>query len=135
MSDRSSSAPQPDRFAHTSLTDALPDGIIIVDAEGRIVEFNARAQGMLGYTREEVLGKPVEMLLPARFRERHVADRDQYSERPHVRPMGQNLELVACCKDGRELSVEISLAPYQSEEGALVVATMREAREHGPATD
>jgi PAS domain S-box-containing protein len=113
----------------------MPDGIIIVDAEGRIVEFNARAQGMLGYTREEVLGQPVELLLPERFREVHVTDRDRYNERPHVRPMGQHLELVARCKDGRELPVEISLAPYQSEKGALVVASLREARAGGRSTD
>jgi PAS domain S-box-containing protein len=111
----------------------MPDGIIIVDAEGRIVEFNARAQGMLGYTREEVLGQPVELLLPERFREVHVTDRDRYNERPHVRPMGQHLELVARCKDGRELPVEISLAPYQSEKGALVVASVREVRKPDPA--
>ncbi|KPK03689.1 MAG: hypothetical protein AMS20_10085 [Gemmatimonas sp. SG8_28] len=111
----------------------MPDGIIIVDAEGRIVEFNARAQGMLRYTREEVLGQPVELLLPERFREVHVTDRARYSERPHVRPMGQHLELVARCKDGRELPVEISLAPYQSEQGALVVASIREVRKPDPA--
>jgi PAS domain S-box-containing protein len=126
--------PNPDRFAHTSLTDAMPDAIIIVDADGRIVEFNARAQGMLGYSREEVLGQPVELLLPDRFRQGHVADRARYNERPHVRPMGQGLQLMARCKDGKELPVEISLAPYQSEQGALVVASIREVRRHGPAT-
>lgn len=125
----------PDRFAHTSLTDAMPDGIIIVDGAGRIVEFNARAQGMLGYTRDEVLGKSVELLLPERFRERHTADRDRYNARPHVRPMGQDLTLLARCKDGRELPVEISLSPYQSEMGALVVASLREVRHHGSTGD
>jgi PAS domain S-box-containing protein len=112
----------------------MPDGIIIVDSEGRILEFNARAQGMLGYTREEVVGQPVELLLPDRFRQGHVADRARYSERPHVRPMGQERELVARCKDGRELPVEISLAPYQSEEGALVVASIRVVRKPDSTT-
>jgi PAS domain S-box-containing protein len=113
----------------------MPDGIIIVDTEGRIVEFNARAQGMLGYARHEVLGEPVELLLPERFRSAHVADRDRYNERPHVRPMGQNITLVARCKDGRELPVEISLAPYQSELGSLVVASLREIPARGSPAD
>ena len=133
MPDRPPHDPSSDRFAHSSLTDAMPDGIIIVDSEGRIVEFNARAQGMLGYTRAEVLGQPVELLLPDRFKQGHVTDRARYNERPHVRPMGQELELVARCKDGRELPVEISRAPYQSEKGALVVASIREVRKPGPA--
>ncbi len=126
MSDRQQGTPEPDRFAHSALLDALPDGIVIVDAEGRIVDFNARAQGMFGYTRDEVVGKSVELLIPDQFREQHVTDRGRYHHKPHVRPMGRQRALVARCKDGRELPVEISLSPYQSATGSLVVAAIRE---------
>ena len=135
MSDRQPRPPEPDRFAHSALLDALPDGIVIVDAAGRIVDFNARAQGMFGYTREEVVGKSVELLIPQRFHEQHATDRGRYHDKPHVRPMAQQRTLVARCKDGRELPVEINLSPYQSAEGALVVAAIREVcrRGDGPA--
>jgi PAS domain S-box-containing protein len=120
--------PEPDRFAYSDLLDAMPDGIVLVDAAGRIVEFNVRAEAMFGYEREEVLGQSVEWLLPERHREGHVGHRAHYAGSPHVRPMGAEQNLVARHKDGHEFPVEISLAPYQSPVGPLVLAAIRHAR-------
>ncbi|NIM50799.1 MAG: PAS domain S-box protein [Gemmatimonadales bacterium] len=117
---------EPARFAHSVLLDALPDAIVIVDSEGRIVELNVQLQRLVGYTRHELLGKPVESLMPERFRDRHVAERDRYGRTPHVRPMGVDLEVYVRHRDGHEIPVEISLAPYQSPDGPLVVSAIRE---------
>jgi protein-histidine pros-kinase len=104
-----------DRFAHSALLDALPDAIVIVDPEGRIVEFNFMAQA----------GQSVELLLPDQFRGRHVDERQRYTQAPHVRPMASERNLLARHKDGREFAVEITLAPFQTPEGSLVVSAIR----------
>jgi protein-histidine pros-kinase len=114
-----------DRFAHSALLDALPDAIVIVDPEGRIVEFNFMAQAMFGYDRMDVLGQSVELLLPDQFRGRHVDERQRYTQAPHVRPMASERNLLARHKDGREFAVEITLAPFQTPEGSLVVSAIR----------
>ncbi len=117
-----------DRFAHSALLDAMPDAIVIVDPEGRIVEFNSMAQAMFGYDRMDVLGQSVELLLPDQFRGRHVDERQRYTQAPHVRPMASERNLLARHKDGREFAVEITLAPFQTPEGpegSLVVSAIR----------
>jgi len=80
----------------------------------------------LGYTRQELIGEPVETLMPERFRDGHVGDRNAYAQKPHVRPMGLGLELFGMRKDGQEFPIEISLAPYHSPDGPLVVAAVRD---------
>ncbi len=121
---------QPDnRFAFSTLLDAMPDAIVIVDGDGKIVELNVRVVGMFGYTRQELIGEPVERLMPQRFRAGHTEDRARYAENPHVRPMGLGLELSGLRKDGREFPVEISLAPYHSPDGPVVVAAIRDVTE------
>jgi PAS domain S-box-containing protein len=117
---------KPDRFALSSLIDALPDAIILADEDGQIVNVNTQAVGMFGYTREELIGAFVEILVPGSFREAHVAQRRQYVQRPRVRPMGSGAPLSACHKDGHEFLVQIRLAPYQAPDGFLVVASIRE---------
>jgi len=117
--------PEPDRFAYSALLDAMPDAVVMVDHDGRIVEFNARAQGMFGYAPEEVLGEPVELLIPERFRDGHRGHRDGYAKAPFVRPMGADIELFARGKTGPEFPVEINLAPFQSPRGPLVVTVIR----------
>ncbi|KPJ90011.1 MAG: hypothetical protein AMS18_11790 [Gemmatimonas sp. SG8_17] len=118
--------PAPDRFAFSRFIDTLPDAIVIVDRNGRIVDLNIQAVGLFGYARSELLGEPVEMLLPEQIRSRHVGERERYNESPHVRPMGAGKSLLARRKDGQEFPVEISLGPYQSEDGPLVVSTIRD---------
>jgi PAS domain S-box-containing protein len=117
---------EPDRFAFSTIIDAMPDAIVIVDRSGRIVDLNIQAVGLFGYARTELLGKPVEMLLPERLRNRHVGERDRYNQSPHVRPMAAGMSQVARHKDGHEFPVEISLGPYQSADGPLVVSAIRD---------
>lgn len=116
-----------DSFAYSVLLDAMPDAIVMVDTAGRIVDLNVHALGMFGYTRADLLGEEVEILIPAGSRGRHVGQREQYFEAPHVRPMGTGLPLLGRHKDGREFAVEVSLSPYLSPEGQLVVAAIRRA--------
>jgi protein-histidine pros-kinase len=113
------------RFAFSSLLDALPDAIVIADTDGNIVDANVQAVGMFGYSRAELLGEPVEMLVPEDVRERHVGERVKYVQRPRVRPMGAGARLFARHKDGHKFEVEINIAPYQSPGGLLVVGAIR----------
>jgi PAS domain S-box-containing protein len=127
VSDQPQDRGEPDRFAYSGLLDALPDAVVIVDRAGRIVEFNARARVLFGHRRADVVGQSVELLLPERHRDGHIEDRARYVRSPHVRPMGGEQDLVARHKDGHEFPVEISLAPYQSPDGPMVVSTIRPA--------
>lgn len=126
-----------DRFAHSSLLNAIPDAVVIVDEQGLIVELNTRTESLFGYGRDELLGAPVEKLMPERLHKAHQSDREEYRDTPHVRPMGVGRTLLARHKDGHEFGVEISLAPYQTPDGPRVVSTIRAAREreHPQASD
>jgi PAS domain S-box-containing protein len=126
MSDAPQNPAAPTRFALSSLIDAMPDAIVIVNADGLIVDVNILALGMFGYTRDELLGSPVEVLIPDGVRERHIVEREEYVRRPRVRRMGAGIQLSALCKDGSKFVVEINLAPYQSPQGLLVVAAIRD---------
>ena len=126
MSGKEPDQAKPDRFALSSLIDALPDAIVLADEDGQIVAANTQAVGMFGYSRDELIGAFVEILIPASMREKHVALRRGYVEKPRVRPMGFGNPLLARHKDGREFQVEIRLAPYQAPDGFLVVGSIRE---------
>jgi len=135
VTDSSQDRSRQDRFSHSALLDAMPDAVVIVDSEGRVVGFNAMAEGMFGYDRTEVLGQSIELLMPDQFRDTHVEERRRYAEAPHVRPMGAERHLLARHKNGREFAVEISLAPYQTPEGALVVGAIRAVKGRGATSD
>lgn len=108
------------------LLEAAPDGMVIVDQEGTIVMVNAQMERLFGYSREDVIGKRVDLLVPVRFKDVHPFHRAQYSKSPRVRPMGADLELYALRKDGTEFPVEISLSPMETEEDKLIIAAMRD---------
>ena len=108
------------------LLEAAPDAIMQVDETGRIVLVNRVVEKMFGYTREELLGKQVEMLIPEELREAHVARRHEYRQHPATRPMGAGQSLSGVRKNGSRFPVEISLSPSQSEEGFLVTAIVRD---------
>jgi protein-histidine pros-kinase len=110
------------------LLEAAPDAMVIVDASGRVQLVNAQVEMLFGYDRSELIGQPVEVLVPARFAD-HVGFRQGYLDEPRTRPMGLAGELFARRKDGTEFPVEISLAPLKTEDGLLVSAAVRDITE------
>jgi len=107
------------------LVDLAPDAIVVVDAAGSIVLANARTEEVFGYTREEMLGAAVEILIPVSLRDLHQRHREVYAQAPHIRPLGA-LELVARRKDGSQFPAEISLGPLHTARGLFVTAAVRD---------
>ncbi|MFL6024980.1 MAG: PAS domain S-box protein [Marmoricola sp.] len=108
------------------LLDAAPDAMVVIDQSGTIVLVNAQTETVFGYERSELLGQPVETLVPGNLHELHRKHRSEYVVEPHVRTMGSGLDLRARRKDGSEFPVEISLAPLQTDDGLLISAAVRD---------
>jgi PAS domain S-box-containing protein len=106
------------------LVETSPTGILICDGQGRITEGNAQLQHMFGYRREELIGQPVELLVPEQHRGTHAGHRTTYVSNPQARPMGLGLELHGRRKDGTTFPVEISLGPLATREGVLISGTV-----------
>jgi PAS domain S-box-containing protein len=109
-----------------SALDAAPDAMIIIDDSGAVRFANRQVSSLFGYGHDEVVGHPVELLMPDRFHARHVDHRDQYRRNVRLRPMGAGLELYGRRTDGTEFPVEISLSPIEYERRMLVAAAIRD---------
>lgn len=111
-------------FRH--LLQAAPDAMIIIDSNGLIAIANDQSERMFGYSSDQLLGQPIEMLLPESVRERHVQHRSKYIEEPRLRPMGSGMELLGRRADGATFPVEISLSPIRVSSGLFVSSVIRD---------
>ena len=126
-------------FAHESVSgsvldyravfESAPDGIVVVDKKGRVVEANPCALTQFGYTVDELIGEPIEILVPEAQRGTHEGHRSHFQAGPILRPMGVGLDLVGQRKDGSTFPVEIGLSPWRSEGKDFVIAVIRDQTE------
>ena len=117
------------------LLEFAPDAMVIIDQQAEIVRVNSQAVALFGWSRDELLGKKIEMLVPESRRCEHPASRDGFLDPPHIRTMGGGQPLLAQRKNGSEFPVEISLSPLQTEKGALVMGAIRDISERKRAED
>ena len=117
------------------LVESAPDAMVVVDGKGQIVLVNAQAETLFGYCRDELLGQTVDLLVPHRLREQHVADRAVYAKNPQPRMMGMHPSLSGLRKDGSEFPAEIALCPIETESGVLVYAAIRDVTERKRAEE
>ncbi len=110
--------------------DAMPDALFIVDKSGKITHANVQAEKLLGYSRQEMVGQSVEMLVPEQLRSLHEQERAAYVASPRMRPMGKGLDLFARRKDGTIFPVDIALSPVETKEGIATIAVVRDMTEH-----
>lgn len=118
-----------------NLLESAPDAVVIVDSAGQVQLVNAQTERLFGYSRGEMIGKPVELLMPQRFHDQHVGHRRHYADSPRPREMGLGLELSGRRKDGTEFPVEISLSPLKTQGGVLISSAIRNVSDRRQAEE
>jgi PAS domain S-box-containing protein len=106
------------------IVEAAPNGMVMVNESGEILMVNAQMEKLFGYTRAEIIGQRIEMLLPERYRGGHPKLRDDYFQSPLTRAMGHGRDLYARRKDGSEFPVEVGLNPAETPDGTVVLAAV-----------
>ncbi len=129
MTDPARQSERPSSGLAEKLLEFAPDAIVVTNAGSLITEVNPQAERLFGYSRAELLGLPVESLIPERFRDAHPTHRNKYSDQPSIRSMGIGLELYGRRKDGSEFPVDIMLSPLQVEGEKLFLAVIRDITE------
>jgi PAS domain S-box-containing protein len=104
--------------------ESLPNAMLMVDADGAIAFVNAQGERLFGYARDELIGRPIELLVPERFRSGHPAFRRGFAADPQTRPMGAGRDLYGLRKDGSEVPIEIGLTPIRTETGTVVLSSI-----------
>ena len=105
-----------------SVLDAAPDALLVVDGAGVVQFANRQVSVLFGYAHDDIIGQPVEKLLPERFQLRHAGHRNRYLTAPHVRPMGLGLDLFAQGKNGTEFPISLSTSQIKDSEGETLSA-------------
>jgi PAS domain S-box-containing protein len=118
--------PRRDPHRLLEVVEAMPDGVVIVDIDGQMVLVNREMERLVGYDRDQMLGQPVEMLIPGDLRGEHVVNREGFAAKPRRRAMGHALDLCAQRRDGSTFPVEIALAPAELDGEQVVIATVRD---------
>jgi PAS domain S-box-containing protein len=118
-----------------TLLEFAPDALVLTNSAGEIMLVNSQTEAMFGYTREELLGQSVEMLLPGRFRHQHVNHRQKYAAAPRPRPMGSGRQLFGLRQNGAEFPVEVSLNQLATEDGPLTMNVLRDISERVQAEE
>jgi protein-histidine pros-kinase len=112
-----------------AILEVAPDAIVVINFTGTINAVNAQAEAVFGYSREELVGQPLEMLMPERYRDGHIAQRLAFAAKPVIRPMGSGLALFGLRRDGTEFPVDIQLSTLPTKDGILPVAAIRDVTE------
>ncbi|HEX4919788.1 MAG TPA: PAS domain S-box protein, partial [Candidatus Bathyarchaeia archaeon] len=118
-----------------TLIETAPDAMIIADQQGNIVQVNSQTETLFGYNRQELLRLKIEDLVPQRFRQAHITHRAKFHTAPRRRGMGVGMELYGLRKDGTEFPVEISLSPFQTDDGLRVSSSIRDITERRRAEE
>ena len=122
-------AGQPEHHFHGFL-EAAPDAVVIIDENGVIALVNSQTEQLFGYGRAELLGRPLEMLMPERYRGSHFAQTRAYTADPRARPMGSGLDLFGMRKDGSEFPIDVSISPLPPQKEIFIASTIRDMTSH-----
>jgi PAS domain S-box-containing protein len=125
----------PEVFDPTELIQSSADGVVVVNTTGAIVYVNAQLLRLFGYEESELIGQPIEILVPDSVKRTHVAHRQHFFTNPSARPMGANLELAGRRKDGVEFAVDIALSPIQTSGSLFTMAAVRDVSDRRRTLD